>query len=88
MKRFQESNWIVKLWRLRHYIYIPFRFLSYKLRGGDDFPNDKTPWSVLVGSAQCDMNWNYTSEEVNEYISKNRDDDRSNLNTHGDVDEY
>ena len=55
MKRYQDSNWIVKLWRRRHYVYIPFKFISYKLRGGDDFPNNKTLWGVLVGSAQCDM---------------------------------
>jgi len=72
MKRFQECNWFVKLWRLRHYVYIPFRFLRYKLRGGDDFPNNKTLWNVLQGSAQCDMNWTYTQEEVNEYINKKR----------------
>ena len=66
MKRYQESNWIVKLWRRRHYVYIPFKFISYKLRGGDDFPNNKTLWSVLVGVAQCDMKWTYTIEEVKE----------------------
>ena len=68
MKRYQESNWIVKLWRRRHYVYIPFKFISYKLRGGDDFPNNKTLWSVLVGVAQCDMKWTYTIEEVKELI--------------------
>ena len=68
MKRYQESNWIVKLWRRRHYVYIPFKFISYKLRGGDDFPNNKTLWAVLVGSAQCDMKWTYTIEEVKESI--------------------
>ena len=68
MKRYQDSNWIVKLWRRRHYVYIPFKFIIYKLRGEDDFPNNKTLWRVLVGSAQCDMKWTYTIEEVKEYI--------------------
>jgi|TARA_B110000046_G_C12791820_1_gene313425 hypothetical protein len=68
MKRYQDSNWIVKLWRRRHYVYIPFKFIIYKLRGGDDFPNNKTLWAVLVGSAQCDMKWTYTIEEVKESI--------------------
>jgi hypothetical protein len=75
MKRFQECNWIVKLWRLRHYVYIPFRFIGYKLRGGVDIiPNNKTLWNVLIGSAQCDMNWTYTSEEVWDYINKKKDE--------------
>ena len=69
MKRFQESNWLVKLWRYRHYCYIPFKFISYKLRGPQAGfpgwePNNKQLWNILVGSAQCDMNWTYTHEEV------------------------
>lgn len=28
-KRFQESNWLVKLWRYRWYIPIPFKWLFY-----------------------------------------------------------
>ena len=30
MKRFQESNWLVKLFRYRHYLYIPFKWLYFK----------------------------------------------------------
>ena len=30
MKRFQECNSVVKIWRYRHYIYIPFKWLWYK----------------------------------------------------------
>ena len=74
MKRYQDSNWIVKLWRRRHYVYIPFKFIIYKLSilisRGDDFPNNKTLWAVLVGSAQCDMKWTYTIEEVKESIKQ------------------
>ena len=73
MKRFQESNKLVQLWRLRHYVYIPFRFISYKLRSWGEYGEltnckDKTYWSILVGSAQCDMNWTYTQEEVEEHL--------------------
>jgi len=69
MKRYQDCNWIVKLWRRRHYVYIPFKFISYKLRGqqaGFDTwePTNKQLWGILIGSAQCDMKWTYTSEEV------------------------
>ena len=75
MKRFQECNILVKLWRLRHYVYIPFRWLRWKLtpdKSGEF--NSKTIWHIYVGTAQCDMNWVYTSEEVNEFIKKRKDD--------------
>jgi hypothetical protein len=77
--RFQESKWYVKLWRLRHYVYIPFRWL-WQLHltlkspiNSRPFPGKNT-WRLLQGDAQCDMNWTYTSEEVHEYINKNKDD--------------
>jgi hypothetical protein len=28
-KRFQECNWLVKLWRLRYYVVIPFQWIYY-----------------------------------------------------------
>ena len=68
IKRFQDCNWLVKLWRYRHYVYIPFKFAWFKLRYRRYWEvrefNDRTIWSILVGSAQCDMNWVYTNEEV------------------------
>jgi len=67
MKRFQECNWVVKLWRYRHYCYIPFKFIRYKLQGSQNvIPSNKALWSILIGSAQCDMKWYYTQEEMNE----------------------
>ena len=73
MKRYQDSNCIVKLWRRRHYVYVPFKFISYKLRGpqaGFDSwePTNKQLWGILVGAVQCDMKWTYTTEEVTELI--------------------
>lgn len=66
MKRFQESKWYVKLWRLRHYVYLPFFFivvLVLKTLDPDKAENlgNKTIWKVLVGDAQCNMNWTYTT---------------------------
>ena len=29
MKRFQECNWVVKLWRYRWYLPIPFQYIWY-----------------------------------------------------------
>jgi len=68
MKRFQECNWVVKLWRYRHYVYIPFRYMKYKLQGRvhEDLASNSHLWDILVGSAQCDMKWTYTLEEIRE----------------------
>lgn len=42
MKRFQHSNWLVKLWRYRHYLYIPFKWLWYKYIKPFEVINDTT----------------------------------------------
>ena len=42
MKRFQDSNWLVKLWRYRHYLYIPFKWLWYKYIKPFEVINDST----------------------------------------------
>lgn len=62
-KRFQDSNWLIKLWRLRHYVYIPFRFIFWKFND-NGLVHYKDRWKILVGTAQCDMRWFYTQEEV------------------------
>ena len=67
IKRFQNCNWLVKLWRYRRYAYIPFRWLRWKIGAIIDPEHqfsDKAMWRILIGSAQCDMHWYYTSEEV------------------------
>jgi len=78
MKRFQECNWIVKLWRYRHYLYIPFKWLYWSLIDlkvhHHENPNEfdiiqgKGLWRILLGSAQGDMAWYHTMEEVKEYF--------------------
>ena len=74
MKRFQECNWVVKLWRYRHYVYIPFRYMKYKLQGRvhEDLASNSHLWGILVGSAQCDMKWTYTWQEVMKRQSKTK----------------
>ncbi len=74
MKRYQESNWIVKVWRRRHYVYIPFKWCMYYIRcylhnDNGEF-NGKTLWHILIGVAQCDMKWTYTQEEIEESIKQ------------------
>jgi hypothetical protein len=57
MKRYQDINWIVKLWRRRHYMYIPFKYV----------------WYTYISPMK---------------IPETEYDDRDEINTHGDVDEY
>ena len=80
MKKFQDCNRIVKIWRYRWYLYIPFKFIrQYTLLKFEDLVskeqdfkvNAKTLWSLLIGSAQYDMKWYYTSDEV-EDVFKSR----------------
>ena len=44
MKRYQECNWIIKLWRRRWYLLAPFKFFSLYLKGvtvwEDEFVED------------------------------------------------
>jgi hypothetical protein len=83
-KRFQECNWLEKVWRYRFYIPIPFKYIWFMYikdfvvretalneeKGhiedtGEVYnPRGKNLWGLLKGTAQCDMNWTYTTEEV------------------------
>ena len=82
MKRFQDCNWLVKLWRYRHYLYIPFNFINYYImcvfnpsyKG--PYVRAKSLWSVLIGSAQCDMKWYFTTDEVWKSLKIKKDDSR------------
>lgn len=42
------------------------------INGKETTPEHKQLWRILTGSAQCDMNWTYTSEEVMSEIKKRR----------------
>ena len=66
MKRFQEVNSIIKVWRYRYYLYIPFKWIWYKYIKPFEVTNDRTfiierpvdanLWKILVGIAQGKMN--------------------------------
>ena len=82
MKRFQECNRIVKIWRYRWYLLIPFKYIWFnyitpfkigkdeivdgKCVHTDEFyvEKGKNLWRILIGLAQGNMKWYYTSEEV------------------------
>ena len=80
MKRFQECNRIVKIWRYRWYLAIPFVFLwrtisfeifedevvdgKVKPTGETINVDSATLWGICVGDAQFKMEWHYTHEEV------------------------
>lgn len=79
-KRFQEANFLVKLWRCRWYITIPFRVFWYVLVGMKIYDcstnsvykerNIKKIFDISIGLIQTEMNWVYSSEEVIERISR------------------
>lgn len=85
MKRFQECNWIVKLWRYRHYVYMLFKWLYYQvvgLRVYDHYDIEKYDiirgyelWKLLRGSAHGDMGWYHTMEEVKAMFKYRNEDD-------------
>ena len=74
MKRFQECNWLVKCWRYRHYLYIPFKWVWYQyikpfnITDHQTYEQERvtgyTLWRLLFGVAQHDMKWYWTHEEV------------------------
>jgi hypothetical protein len=64
---FQECPFYVKLWRLRHYIAIPFLAFQMWVRAvqnDTNNPNTRMPylpfrdcWDIQIGLAQVRMNW-------------------------------
>jgi hypothetical protein len=62
-KRYQECNILEKTWRRRHYLKIPFKWIWWKISSNKGFTNGGY-WKILIGSAQIDMRWYYTQEEV------------------------
>jgi hypothetical protein len=71
-KRYQECSRIEKLWRRRHYIKIPFRWIIWKIFSSDKEFNGKTFWRLLIGIAQSDMKWYYTEDEIKHFFNKNK----------------
>ena len=81
MKRFQECNIIVKLWRYRWYLLIPIKWVYYTYikafviindeDGSIYNPRGKTLWKLLKGIAQGSMKWHYTWEEVKSKLNQN-----------------
>ncbi len=75
MKRFQECNKVVKLWRYRWYLLRPFIWVSIMFNEPDQFgksfkTRSKNVWGLTAGMMQCNMNWTYTMEEVKEKLKK------------------
>jgi len=70
MKRYQECNFLEKIWRTRWYLVLPFIFLyeytkySYKTKTFDKYGANLI-WSINVSILQLDkMNYYWESEEV------------------------
>jgi len=73
MKRYKECNWLVKIWRNRHYIPVPFQwFWSHHIisrnytnkNGGDSMMRGDMLWSTLISEAQIKMGNYLTHDEV------------------------
>lgn len=79
--RYQECNRLVKLWRCRHYVYVPFKYVFYLCVPFEVINPEKNETFILKGKelfitlvsiAQLDMKWSYTNEEVMERIKEDR----------------
>jgi len=78
MKRYQECNVLVKLFRRRYYLYMPFQYLYTRIKHRKLSRFDKSIlWDSLLGEAQCNMKWTYTSDEVKENLNKVVSDHKS-----------
>ena len=79
-KRYQDCNKLVKLWRRRHYLPIPFMWLfhmtlkpfkSYEFETNEEhIVKGKNLYKVLIGLAQSKMKWYYSHEEVMDRIRR------------------
>jgi len=71
-KRYQECNALEKIWRRRHYLKIPFKWIHWRLFTRNSDLNGKTVWRLFIGVAQMDMRWYYTDKEVRAELGKYR----------------
>lgn len=67
-RRYQECNLLEKIWRIRFYLIIPFKWLWWRIFKKKDEITSRMYWRILIGSAQIDMKWYYTEDEVEEMI--------------------
>ena len=81
-KRFQECSRVVKIFRYRWYILIPFQFVWYYLKcffidlfaekqNNEPYqPKGANLFKILVGEAQGKMKWYHTSDEIIDFLNK------------------
>jgi hypothetical protein len=65
-KRYQECNFLEKLWRRRLQLRIPWEVFKVWVKcriKGDDTPLVHI-WSIEIGMSHMDMKWTYTSKEI------------------------
>jgi hypothetical protein len=59
-KRYQDCSLPVRIWRRRHYLWIPLDAFDFYINNQDGFFDCfKECWSVATGLAQFKMNWMY-----------------------------
>lgn len=64
-KRFQNQPLYIRLWRRRHYWYVPIdAFRTWWYNRNDPDMDFQICWGIAVGSAQLKMKWYYTWDEI------------------------
>jgi len=86
-KTFQDCSLPVKIWRLRHYLWIPFEAAHCWVRSveqGTETPEDfrhpcfRTCWNIALGMAQYRMNWVFRPEWDNQGWDSSPESDPQN----------
>lgn len=83
-KRFQDCNWLERLWRYRFYLSVVFIYLwrqyviPLKVVEVPDNtyyrPKGKNLWELLIGDAQIKMNWVVEFDSVEHLIKYIKDE--------------
>jgi hypothetical protein len=68
--RFQDQNWMIKLWRYRHYLNIPYSTVKYRYFSRMADGNWRYAYDIAVGNAQFKMKWWYTLAETNKFLNE------------------
>lgn len=87
--RYQNQNWLVKLWRRRYYLPIPFVAIKIwwhernrEMRDEHDWSlTFKQSWGLATGLAQVPMNWVYDWDDM-KTREQERDEDSYKITFH------
>ena len=82
MKRYQDCNWVIRMWRRRHQLRVPL--VAYQIWRGEksremDDEDDwrltfRQCWGMAIGLSHGQMQWVYDWIEMDELFSSERDE--------------